>query len=303
MGGNLSKLRVDGNRILLSGQSADGNFKALFSELDSAIAFLRARLPPSIVAPLSGLLMPGLVAKLISAQLSSAVPVDLNGMHNFQGVIDLVLRFAESLESYQWPGKGDLVAWTNGISRIWLDRRRDTSLDKIRKLLRSGLGETKIVERIETQVLSRDDRVFASGGGGDDWDAEWSDDEINGLPNRVANHESESAEEEDVSAWGLDDGANDDVQKSAHRTNTNEDDADAWGWGDEAELKDSTQVSQLAVLTKTKERKINGHPDASSHVEREVTLRETYNITALPEEILKIITQIVFDAEALSQTK
>ena len=303
MGGNFRALHIDGNSICLSQESSDASLRTLFSDLRSMIKFLRTQLPPSVTAPLSGLLMPSLVSRLISNWFSSAVPMDLNGMEEFQGTVDLVLEFAKDLDTYQWPGRDDLLAWTKGIPRVWLEKRRETSLDSIRKLLVKGLGKIKTVERVETQVLSHEDSVLTVGGGHDDWNAEWSDEESKDSPKRTVDHVGDHGEEEDVSAWGLDDDTHDQNNHEAPKhTNATDEDADAWGWGDDAEDVQPPNPSQPALQSPSKS-KSNGHRGAPSHNEREVTLKETYNITSIPSEVLDIIKQVMSDAETLTTPK
>lgn len=265
------------------------------------IDFLRTRLPPTVVAPLSGMLMPNLISRMLSTWLSSAVPMELNGMQEFQGTIDLVLQFAEDLKSYQWPGTSDLMTWTKGVPRAWLEKRRETSLDSTRKLLTKGLGKIQTVERVETQVLSREDDVLAAGGGSDNWDAEWSDEEAKESAKPTAEHGADNGEGEDVSAWGLDDDTYDqNIKEAPMHTDVANEDSDAWGWGDEANTVKSSEPLR-PVPNGSRKSRTNGRPDAPPHVEREVTLKETYNITSLPSEVLEIITNIRSDAETLAK--
>ena len=300
--GKVASLAVDDNEISVSGQSSDLSAEALISDLDSIIAFLRTRLPLSVLEPLAQHLMPHLISRLVSTWLTSAVPEDLDGMEDFEDTMSLVQKFGKSLDSYNWPGKRDLVEWTRSIPDVWLRKRQEHSLNEIRKSLSNGIGAIEQVERIETQVLSRHDEVFASNGGGDDWNAEWSDDESGSPIQMQAGRTSQAAEgedEEDVSAWGLDDekdnGTGQDNQASSA---TADDDADAWGWGDENEAEESKKASPPAEPNRRKSQS-NGLAEAPERAEREITLKETYNITSLPKEILEMIIQIVSDAEKL----
>ncbi len=302
-GGDVRAIHIDGNDIWTSQDLTGDSLCTLFSDIRLVIDFLRTRLPPSVVASLSGILMPNLISRVISIWLSSAVPMDLDGMQEFQGTIDLILQFAEDLKTYQWPGTEDLVAWTKGVPRVWLEKRRGNSLDSIRKLLTKGLGPIRTVERVETQALSREDDVLAGGGGKDDWNAEWSDEEAKISPKPVADHGGDNGEEEDVSAWGLDDDTHDEnAQEAAMPTDAGNDDTDAWGWEDEGDTVQSSGSAQPAPGGPGRSR-TNGHPDAPSHAKREVTLKETYNITSLPSEVLDIIAQVLSDAEKLANPK
>ena len=302
--GTVGSLQIEGDKIGVSGQSSDLSAEALFSDLNSIITFLRTRLPSSVVEPMAQHLMPRLIPRLISTWLASAVPEDLDGLEDFQDTMSLVQNFSKSLESYRWPGERDLVDWARSIPDVWLRKRQENSLNQIRKLLSQGIGTIETVERVETQVLSRHDKVFASNNGGDDWNAGWSDDE-SGSPTKTDppsnSNVGEGEDEEDVSAWGLDDEkeieTGQDGQENPAAADL--DDADAWGWGEENEgegSKDGHQPSQPNHKTTQN----NGVARVSEQAEREVTLKERYNITSLPKEILEMITQIVSDAEKLA---
>ena len=306
--GTVGSLEIDGDEISVSGESSDLSAESLFSDLDSIIAFLRTRIPPSVVEPLAQHLMPRVIPRLISTWLASAVPEDLDGIEYFQDTMSLVQSFGNSLESNKWPGKRDLVDWTRSIPNVWLRKRQETSLNQIRKLLSHGVGTIETVERVETQVLSRHDEVFTSNSGGDDWNAGWSDD-ASGSPTKthppstsnVA--EGEGEDEEDVSAWGLDDEkedgtGQDDQERSAAVDGDGDGEADAWGWGDENEGEESKRAPQPSQPNR-KITQNNGLARAPEQAEREITLKEKYNITSLPKEILEMITRIISDAEKL----
>ena len=300
--GSLRALHIDGNEMRTSEESPGASLQTLFSDLRSMIKFLREWLPPTATAPLSGLLMPKLISRVISIWLSSAVPTDLDGMQQFQDTVEMVLQFAQDLDSYQWPGRDNLVTWAKAIPRLWLEKRRETSLDSIRKLLARGFGKIKTVERVETQLISRKDDVLAVAGGNDDWNAGWSDEEGKDAPKSTIKY-GDIGEEEDVSAWGLDDDAHDedahdeDIKDAPKHTDV-DDDADAWGWGDDADVEEPSKSSELAPKS-TRKSKANGHPEALAPSEREVTLKESYNITSLPSEVLEIVSRLMSDAEAL----
>ena len=302
--GQVGSLEVDGDEISVSGQSSNLSAQALFLDLDSIIEFLRTKLPSSVSEPLAQHLLPRLISRLISTWLASAVPEDLDGVEDFQGTMSLAQGFGDSLDSYKWPGKRDLVEWTRSIPDVWLRKRQETSLVQIRKLLSQGVGTVETVERVETQKLSRHDEVFTSNKGGDDWNAGWSDEESESPTKAKLSSTSNAADaedEEDVSAWGLDDdkgsgnGQDDQTNSAAADVDA---DADAWGWGDENEGEESQNTIQPSQPN-SKKNKSNGLAKTPEQAEREVTLKETYNISSLPKEILEMISQIVSDAEKL----
>ena len=297
--GSVNSLEVDGNEILVSSRSTDLSAQALFRDLKIVMDFLRTQLPPSVCEPLAKYLMPRLVSRLISTWLASAVPEDLDAMEDFEDTLNLVKEFGKALETQGWPGNPQLTNWIEGIPGIWLRKRRELSLDRVRNLFSRGLGGVETVERTETQFLSQNDEVFASNGVGDEWNAGWSDEEtsptveVNPLnKSRTAQNE----EEEDVSAWGLNDDKEIEVDHDrSHSSRDVGEEADAWGWGDEDEGEGTRQSSQVTA-TSSKRSRVNGTPKAVQRNEREVTLKETYTITTLPKEILQIISQVISDS-------
>lgn len=295
-------LRIEGNDIHISERVSDTSIATLSGDISSIIDYLATRLPSSVAVPLSQLLMPSLTSRLISIWLSPSIPPNLDGMQDFQAILGVVLNYADQVETYGWHGKDELVDWVERAPRVWLTKRRETSLDGVRRLLIRGLGNKKTVERIETQVVTRGDDLFTGKNGGDDWDAEWSDNNEDGPPScnkstrgvEDEENEDEEKEEEGVSAWGLDeDTSEEQTAKDPETHGPGDVDNDAWGWRDDDD--DDGKPSPRAVSPRN-----NGNHTLSHRTERKVTLKETYNISALPEEILEIIKQMVADAETLA---
>ena len=301
VGGSVRSLHIKDGEIKANEQLADFSMQKLFSDLHSLVEFFYTRLPSSVATPLSALLIPRVISLLTSQWLSVNLPTDVKAIQDLKEVLNLTVRFADLLESYQWCGKDRLIEWANSIPQVWLQKRCGMSLDKVRWLLAAGLGQTETVERVETQVLSHSDDAFEGPGQNDDWNADWSDDDETTERPGLANTQKQPAQggEEEVSAWGFDDDTNDDSSKeNRNMADTENDESDAWGWKDEAEEDEAPQPLG-ASHTGTKKSNINGHHEAHKRSEREASLKETYNITAIPKQILEIITQLVFDAELL----
>ena len=297
-------LVVNGDDISLSGHSSDTSTQKLLADIDLVIQFLISRLPSSIAVPLSDVLIPSLLARLERGPLLSSVPADLDGISEFEATLKIILSFADTLESHKWQGKGVLVEWVRQAPAVWLGKRRETSLHAVRSLLLKGLGNSRAVERVETQTVSREDEVFTANKDQDDWNTHWSDDENESAGNLQlgAGHVKGGEDEEDVSAWGLQDDAEGSKEEgNAGQANGDEDEgdpADAWGWGEDDEIVNPVQSSDPKPVPASPS-KNNHRPAMKQPVGREMTLKETYNITALPEEILEIIIQAVLDAELL----
>ncbi|CAO1596585.1 ribosome bioproteinsis protein ytm1 [Xanthoria calcicola] len=295
-------LVVDGNTLKLSESASTSNMPRLIDDLSTFIAFLIANLPPSIVDPLSKVLMPLLVERLISLRLAAAIPENLSALRGFDSTRNEIQRFSEAISSYGWPAQGQLNAWIDRIPRLWVQQRQISSLDNVRLLLRRGYGEIKTVERVETQVVSQQDRLFTANAQPNNWDAGWSDQDGSSSPEREHNLQNTAGdqEEEDVSAWGLHDEADEETNSKNQASFAGTDDAhDAWGWGDDQNIAEGSLGPQ-GDRRKPSRQGTNGH-DGHSNGQQEVTLREFYNITTLPVGILDLINNVVSDMDDISK--
>lgn len=306
--GSVGTLEIENETIACSARSTDLSAEALFSELQSLVDFLKSRLPTTISDPLAHSLIPHLTSRTVTTWLTAAVPDDLDGIESFQDTVDRAEAFANFLESARWPGKSDIDQWASQIPSLWIRKRQEYCLGKVRRLLSKGLISTKIVERSETQILPGDDEVFATNGGVDDWNAGWSDEE-DASSSKIKKAAREgtkdtSAEDEDVGAWGLDAGQPDKVSTEDQRHESDEDDgAEAWGWGDEDDEGSPTSTRPRLAQDPPKSSKTNEPSVPEPSTEREVTLRETYTISNLPQEVLEIIVNLTSESESLQTSR
>ncbi|KAL9101133.1 MAG: hypothetical protein Q9163_003577 [Psora crenata] len=305
-GGTVELFEVEDDILCSAGPSSDLSAEALFSDLQALMQFLRDQLPPSVLKPLTKQLMPVLMARILHNWLASAVPAGLDGIQDFQNTLSLAQNFGHMLDSYNLPSKTDLDEWINGIPDLWLKKYQETSLHQVRKLLSGGLGFTEVVERVETQVMSHD--AFAGNGGGDEWNASWSDEEDRSPvgTSHTANADPQRGgdDEEDGSAWGLDEKEGASATNENPNTSEDEEDAEEWGWGDDTgqEPAIATQ-SSTAVKAKTKTLPTNGVPNSARATDRQVTLRETYTITSLIREIFDLIRRFISDSSSLEDSE
>lgn len=260
------------------------------------------------------MLLPEILPKITRVWLDSAVPSSLEEMDRFQQVIAAAKEFHITLKSLGFSNLGDLQEWADSAPRVWLSKRREAALNSMRTKLSEGLGTTKSVERVEKQLVSKSEgkQLAANRAVADDddhgWDTAWSDggdgekdSEIKTTPTAAP---AESADEDDGAdawgAWGEDDTGDlekkEEVVEEEEVNKDDEDDAaDAWGvWGDDTN--DDGGAGQVEAASKTaqapKEQKT-----------RELTLKETYNITSMPQPVLDLIFAIVEDGAALTQDR
>ncbi|KAJ5711520.1 Retrograde transport protein Dsl1 C-terminal [Penicillium malachiteum] len=265
-----------------------------FSRVTDVLNFLRQYLPSSLSSSLPQSLIPAITSKAISGWLSSAIPTTLDGLEDFENTLESVLQFTKTIESWGWTGQEELVSWVNQAPRLWLTRRRVDSLDSVRKAIAASKGSTKQVERVEKEEVSQVEEALLDNAATDDWDAEWDDDK----------EETPAAEpqedEEDVSAWGLDDEDDTEPPSKPDVENAPEEDDgadDAWGWGDDdEEKKDEEQKPTVHTESKPASNK-----SKNSAQPKEVILREVYTITDIPDSILDIMLQQIFDSKDITQ--
>ena len=291
--GRVAVLLVTDEGIQLDGLKSSDSVQSLLSDVSSVIEYLDKNLPQNIARRLSEHLMPNLTSRLMSGPLLSSVPADLAGIGGFKGLLGLVTQFADLLASKGWHGKDELVKWVSEAPNVWLRRRRERSLDGLRKIFAIGLSNPRAAERIETQVVSQEDKIFATEGGNDDWNAKWDDEDNEQLPTAktIASDQGQNgADEEDMSAWGLDEDVASHKPEKFDQPEEGEDEADI-----------STAASPAKA--KTAPPNSNGRNAAAAPRAREITLKETYYITAVPDEILELISQVISDYKSLSHSK
>ena len=297
--------------IELGKSSFPGSTEIIFNNIEALQSFCRQRLPEIVQLPFLKALNGQIADLLISSTLVAVVPVDLSGLSNYQQTIEQVKSFAKSLDKESARSSQLLLDWAEDAPNIWLTKRSQGSLNSIRQLLKRGLGRPRQVERVETQVITQDDKVFASNGNQEDWDANWSDEgEAVKSPAKAPQKNGKATaeeEEDDMSGWGFDDNDEEpikDQETVVDQTSkdpktgpgNDEGEGEAWGWGDDPGSPAHTRSSPIAPVTHSTIR-------SSKPQKREITLRETYHITSLPEQILDIVVMIIEDANSLSQAK
>ncbi|KAI3140253.1 hypothetical protein CBS147325_6485 [Penicillium roqueforti] len=269
--------------------------------LSSVLGYLRQNLPSSVSATFSESFIAIISSKAICEWLSPAIPTDLGGLAEFENILSHVSQFTQQIESWGWTGQEELVSWVNQAPRLWLTRRRVDSLDSVRKVLAASQGTTKQVERIERGKISQAEGALLENAGNEDWDAHWDDDKED-EPKKAETAKPDE-EEEDVSAWGLDD---EDVEetpdaKPEAAASAEDDDDDAWGWGDEDE-DDHKVDNKPSEPQKTSSTNATDTKNTTQFVSpKEVTLKEVFTITDIPESVLKVVQQQITDSKDISQ--
>ncbi|KAK8040978.1 hypothetical protein PG994_013985 [Apiospora phragmitis] len=298
---SLPGINVQDHVLSLQGNS-DQSISSLFSDLGLVMGYFAKLLPAELLQALSNVMMPALVPRIISSWLNSAVPATPKEMDQFQEVIASVRSFCQSLKDFKYNGFAELQDWVDNAPRVWLAKCRESALDSVRNKVGHGLGSPKPVERVETQTVSRSEGKELAANGAptnneDDW-AAW-DDEGNSTEAPGAathsntNHGEPDVPEDDADAWGW--GEEEPVEEKTTEpagadTSVDDDPADAWGWGDDETVDQPAAPSQPKAVEST---------PAKNTETREMTLKESYHISSLPERVLDLISTILEDGALL----
>ncbi|KAI0401342.1 hypothetical protein F4802DRAFT_434327 [Xylaria palmicola] len=297
---DVPSIRLEKSTLMLAGK-ADKTVPLLFNDLQIVLEYLSERLPEELVYSLSNIMMPDLAPRIIASWLEPAVPTSLKDMDEFQEVIDATKRFCTRLGTLKFSAFEDLQEWVQNVPRVWLAKCRETALDSIRTKLSQGLGEPREIERVETQTVSKEEgrRLApdsAPPANGDGWDAAWDDNDVvdEGQPKKPDHSDHGDGGDDGADAWGWGD---DDDEVNATATETNpkhndpleDDPSAAWGWGDEEEA--TVPVKDVTLENK--------EPQSTSSSHHELTLKETYNISSMPEPVIALILAVLEDAASL----
>jgi centromere/kinetochore protein ZW10 len=304
--GQHNMFQVKDGSISVSSTASKPDTIATLDDMWVALDFFSTHLPKSVCEPLSQKLLPSLFEILTFSWLDQTVPVQIEQMPVFQQILDRVSKLAEQIDALHWSSTALLKDWVQSAPRTWLSKRRETALGAARSLLFSGLKDRKTVERVETQTVSKGDAIM----GGTDvdeaddaWAADWEEDtpatkEVDTKMLTITTND----DDDDASAWDMDVDDTDVQAKppapapAASGEDEEEDAADAWGWGDDEQATDSTSKPESPEKTKKPQKT----DQTTSSGERELTLRETYTVTAVPDGMLEIVMQVVSDAETLT---
>ncbi|KAK4951824.1 ribosome biogenesis protein ytm1 [Elasticomyces elasticus] len=305
--GQVAKIEVSGDQLSCRQRHVDTTHATLFTDLHHIIDFFASHLPSEVGIMLSESLVPALSLRLEEHWLEPAIPLSIQEMPAFQDVLAHVSHLADLIERHRWHGTKQLRVWVQNAPRTWLTKRREAVLGDVRNLVFAGLRETKVVERVETRMVSKDDHQALQGGGGDgeegddEWDTAW--DEPEEAKSAVAAGKVEdpvSLDDDEASAWDTDD--LDDKQSTG--ASGVADEADAWGWGDDAQTSSNPTVTKKtqqppAALEVSAAHNVGDRAGQPSK-EREMTLRETFTVTAVPDDVLDIVQHIISDAQTLA---
>lgn len=297
----VSAFQINGDDIRRGGKITDGSVKATLEDIQEIADYLSTRLPPSIAIPLSSKIVPVVATRLISNLLLPAVPLTTNDIPAFQETLSYVLGLAEHLGDLGWSGQNLLTEWVDKSAETWLARQKEAAIARIQHSFSRKVQDKKTVERVETQFISRGDALHNANDQDEGWGDDWDDEEVTTKEQKGA--VSQELEEEDMSAWGEQEDTNvEEPTTQVTASHIGNEEADDWGadWDEEDDAKQTTESSR--TIEPTAQQKTTNGKSASQKMssEHEMTLRETYTVTAIPDSIMDIIFQVVADVQILN---
>lgn len=263
------------------------------------VAFIKSAFPLPLSSRLLHNILPSFICRLLSDWLDPSLPLRLDNLLLFKELMSQVEELSRYIANIQIevPSDADLSIWLKKVPQAWLSRKKESSLLEVRSMCYSAAKSKKSVDRMETQVIHAGDTIFQgqskdsdASGNHEDWDSGWDDQQ------EVQRIEQDEDEDEDTSAWDQQDL---DLSTAKHSSIEDEDEeAEAWGWGDDdtVSLPQATIPASKVPPTKT----AYGNVHQSGHATREITLRESYTVTGIPDGILDAIRRILTDANTLA---
>ncbi|KAF2480712.1 Centromere/kinetochore Zw10-domain-containing protein [Neohortaea acidophila] len=302
----VATITISKHTMSANGKNGDITVSSLFDDLNDILDFLATHLPDAVTVPLSDFLVPAMTKLLEDEWLDAAIPLNMAEIAQFTSIVEDTEELAERIEGYGWNGAGTLRQWVENAPRTWLTKRREAVLGHARNLVFAGLSERTAVERVETRVLSRDDPALQGPGdatGSEDaWDEAWDDSEDKAGPADNSPRIQKDVQlggipddDDDTSAWDVEE----DADEKSEDPDANGDEEDAWGaWDDEDAT--SKPASPVVARKEPASTRTNGTQAAAPPAEQEMTLRETFTVSAIPDGILQLLQQIISEAETLA---
>jgi centromere/kinetochore protein ZW10 len=286
------------SEIRLTNRNGPGTTLEIIDDIYKIVNFISSAFPFSLSTQLLNNILPSLILQLVSGWLDSSLPLKLDTLALFKEIIAKVEELSHFVAKTEVaiPSEANLSNWLKKIPQMWLARRKETSLSEIRVLCYNAVKIKKTVERVETQVIQIGDKVYPrqedssnSQESAGDWDENWGNDE-------ELRADRQQDDDDDTSAWDMEDSEPTKLETTENYGEDEEEgEAEAWGWGDEGNIT-TPQPTPSAPRSSVDP---NRNAKMIQPTTKEVTLREKYTVTGIPDGILELINQIFDDARTL----
>lgn len=318
--GNIPTFSIERGTLRISGHTNDRSAANMFADLRRIVSFFNTNLQPALIPMFSSIFIPNLTTRLISSSLSSSVPSSLDDLPDFEALLNETRSFEDFLHQVSWARETELRDWTIRAPKVWLAKRRESCLDSTRQIIARGTSSVKVVERVETQkmkihslgertALERDQK------GVDREDSTWGGNEPPADTAPAKSGQIDIDDDEDASGWGLDEDLDIEDEEPVGEAPGNTKDSDSgiddgldnmdWGeWGeddDQQQMKPQTPTTTVPASLATRPIESQTSNRTPSSHSQDVTLRESYTVTLIPDAIMELVIQVVDEAGQLSQ--
>jgi protein transport protein DSL1/ZW10 len=318
--GSVPRITVTETEIRAEGRHKNTDALDMIQDIYNIINFLDNTFPESVSSPLLDKILPALILQLVSGWLDPSMPLKLDHLEPFMKITTQVAELSEFIakKEVDMPSDADLQAWLKRIPQNWLARRKEAALADMRSRFYDAVKIKKTAEKIETQMVDSDDVMYGDNEAEDqeeskeeakedDWGENWGDneEEEQNPTSDVDNPEQkQEEEEEDASAWDVEESSP--IEEAKDTAEDGGDEADAWGWGDE-ENEEESEETKDPVKPQKQQTPASSRKSAVTKktvkkpppTKKEVTLRETFTVTSIPDSILDLISQVLDDAATL----
>ncbi|KAF7923767.1 uncharacterized protein EAE98_007585 [Botrytis deweyae] len=292
---SVSQICIENNTLRITEDRADTSIKSLFKDILDIIRFLDENLPKTMVEALSKAMMPDLTEIIIGTWLESSVPTSLDDMVDYQKALGRTGEFADNLGALGWPGAERFHEWVASAARIWLTKKRETSLDRVRNALALGVGQPLEAKRVEMRMVTREDGMHVTSNGEtvkDEWG--WGEEDEEEETQPITRSRASFDEERRASSLS--------IAPDPNILQVDED--DAWGWGDDNEVAVGTPIDELPDTQRTLRTPLSPTSPTTLHDPaemRNVTLSEKYWTSSIPLTIFNHVVTIYEDGAKLMQ--
>ncbi|CCD42975.1 putative centromere kinetochore protein zw10 protein [Botrytis cinerea BcDW1] len=286
---------IEDNTLRVTEDHSDTSIKSLFRDILGIIRFLDENLPKTMVESLSKVMMPDLTEIIIGTWLETSVPTSLDDMVDYEKALGRTSEFAETLQKLGWPGAERFYEWVSSAAKIWLTKKRETSLDRVRNALALGVGQPLEAKRVEMRMVTRDDGMHVASNGEtvkDDWG--WGEEDEEEETQPISRSRASFDEERRASSLSI----------APDPNILQVDDEDAWGWGDDNEIAVETPADEFPDTPKTQNDPYSPTSPTKlndSAEKRNVTLSEKYWTSSIPLTIFNHVVTIYEDGAKLMQ--
>ncbi|KAG8623039.1 hypothetical protein KVT40_008015 [Elsinoe batatas] len=279
----IARLQTTDKRAWLNHDARSADVNDSLADAGRFIGFLHAALPKPLLDPIAHDLLPTFWETLERDRLNASVPVEIDQLGSFDETLTAVSRFSRTLSTTEWSGHDKVQEWIAAAPRVWLSRQKEHTLEAVRNSLLGNLRQLKEAEKVETQLAN----TAVQGVDEEAWDTEWKEEEVPSDATKSKTLEETGVEDDDASAWDLDEDKPVKANGGAKSSADDNDDDTAWGWGE----------GQEASPVKTKD------PPKSPRATKkgnEITLRELYTVTGVPDALFAECSKVLIKAKQLS---